>query len=149
MITRPTRITGLTSTLIDNIFTNVPTRIIDTVILAVDISDHLPVLIYLDLTPLTKTENDVFLSRNISDNNMEQFKLLLEDIDWSLVLNLCTQNNPTTAYDIFVDLFKAAYDKAFPLQPRTSHKRNSCKQPWCMDDQWPAEVLQNQIKTLS
>jgi len=130
MITRPTRINGPTSTLIDNILTNAPTRVIETVILAADISDHLPVLMHLDLSPLSNTEPTVYLSRNINDSNMEQFKFLLSEIDWSLVLDLCNQNSPTAAYDAFVGLFKAAYDKAFPLLPRTRHKRHSPKQPW-------------------
>lgn len=130
MITRPTRIIGPSSTLIDNILTNVPTRVIDSVIVAADISDHLPVLIHLDLTPLSNNESAIHLSRNVNDSNMEQFKSLLLEIDWSLVLDSCNQNNPTAAYDSFVGLFKAAYDKAFPLLPRTRHKRHSPRQPW-------------------
>ena len=40
-ITRPTRITASTSTLIDNILTTTPACVLDSVIIASDISDHL------------------------------------------------------------------------------------------------------------
>ena len=65
MITRPTRINDSTSTLIDNILTNVPTRVIDTVILAADISDHLTVLMLLNLSPLSNTERILFTSHDV------------------------------------------------------------------------------------
>ena len=129
-ITRPTRITEYTSTLIDNILTNTPSRIIESAILTADISDHLPVLIFLDLNPLLSSESNIYLTRNVCDNNMEQFKVLLEKIDWSSVLDLCNKYETTAAYDLFIHFFKLAYDKAFPILPKTNHKRDSPKQPW-------------------
>src|SRR6218665_3167678 len=42
LISQPTRITTTTSTLIDNIFTNLPQRVVETVIVVSDIYDHLP-----------------------------------------------------------------------------------------------------------
>ena len=48
-ILRPTRITSYTATLIDNIFTNSLTNNQDSCICISDISDHLPVLLYIDL----------------------------------------------------------------------------------------------------
>ncbi len=130
MITSPTRFAGRTATLIDNIFTNAPTQVTSAIILSADISDHLPVLIHLDLTPLTKTGPTTYFSRNINDSSMEHFKILLTEIDWSSVLDICKQNDPSAAYDTFVGLFKVAYDKAFPLLQCTRHKRNFFKQPW-------------------
>src|SRR6218665_3224111 len=48
-ITRPTRIRATTSTLIDNIFTSTPANVLDSLIVVTDVSDHLPILINLDL----------------------------------------------------------------------------------------------------
>ena len=67
MITSPTRFAGRTATLIDNIFTNAPAQVTSAIILSADISDHLPVLIHLDLAPL-KTGPTTYFSRNINDS---------------------------------------------------------------------------------
>src|SRR6218665_2230971 len=48
-ILRPTRITEFSSTLIDNIFTNCPNYNMDSCILIDDISDHLPIMLCIDL----------------------------------------------------------------------------------------------------
>src|SRR6218665_2989123 len=45
VITRPTRITDHSSTLIDNLFTNAWPKLINSSIIASDISDHLPIIV--------------------------------------------------------------------------------------------------------
>ena len=47
LVTKPTRFTSDSSTLIDNIFTNKPNNVMLSGILITDISDHLPVFLYL------------------------------------------------------------------------------------------------------
>ena len=49
LITKPTRFTSDSSTLIDNIFTNMPNNVMLSGILITDISDHLPVF-YISVT---------------------------------------------------------------------------------------------------
>jgi|SRR6218665_808681 len=102
MITSPARFAGRISTLIYNIFTNVHIQATSAIILSADISDHLPVLIHLDLAPLTKTEPTTYFSRNLNGNSMERFKILLTEIDWSPVIDLCKSNDPTVAYHLSV-----------------------------------------------
>ena len=46
LITKATRITNYTSTLIDHIYTNVPEKIIKAGICVADISDHLPIFLF-------------------------------------------------------------------------------------------------------
>ena len=57
IITRPTRLTAHTATLIDNIFTNCLTQIITNGIIINDISDHLPIFASFnnEKLPYTKT----------------------------------------------------------------------------------------------
>src|SRR6218665_2424480 len=52
LISQPARITTTTSTLIDNIFTNLPQCVVETVIVVSDISDHLPLLTWLNTTQI-------------------------------------------------------------------------------------------------
>ena len=51
VITQPTRITLNTATLIDNFFTNRISKIIDSAIIVEDISDHLPIMTWIEITP--------------------------------------------------------------------------------------------------
>ena len=46
LITKPTRITYHTSTLIDDIYTNTPEKVIKSGICLADISDHLPIFLH-------------------------------------------------------------------------------------------------------
>src|SRR6218665_3450330 len=61
-ILRPTRITEFSATLIDNIFTNSLCQDLDSCILIEDISDHLPILLFLNLNP-PSTTNPINLNK--------------------------------------------------------------------------------------
>jgi len=52
LITNPTRITPTGCTIIDHIYTNFPTEKLTPDILINDLSDHLPVLVFIKSTPL-------------------------------------------------------------------------------------------------
>jgi hypothetical protein len=77
MILQPTRITPTTATLIDNIFTNSPVSVTNSAIIISDISDHLPIITWIENTskPLNKLGNPQ-LVRTINDNTTSNFKLL-------------------------------------------------------------------------
>lgn len=100
-ITRPTRITTHSSTLIDNIFSNVWARISLSSIIASDISDHLPVLTSFELdSPIPK----YFESNERRLINEEQNKIFLSrlsEMDWSPIYEACNSNNANLAYDLF------------------------------------------------
>jgi hypothetical protein len=73
-INKPTRVTGTTATLIDNIFTNLPNNPHNIqVIIPSDISDHFPVCYFaIDLCNLTEKEN-IIRRRDFSKRNMDKF----------------------------------------------------------------------------
>ncbi len=60
LITKPTRITDYTSTLIDHIYTNAPIHNTVSGICLVDISDHLPVFCISDMFIKKKERDNVF-----------------------------------------------------------------------------------------
>ena len=129
-ITKPTRITSNTSTLIDNILSNCISKMIDSFIIVTDISDHLPVMVRVNLTLSYKPFYTCSQTRKIDETSIAQFKSQLAKLDWSLVHTLCCKDNPDAAYDEFFSLFKAAYNTAFPLINKTMNNRNKFKNPW-------------------
>jgi len=95
-----------------------------------DISDHLPVLAWVDLTPLplySKTDNS---TRRINDQLIEHLGIVLSQIDWSRVSAACEAGDPNLAYALFYDLLKNAYDQVFPVVQTSQRKSNAPKQPW-------------------
>ena len=87
MITKPTRITEHSQTLIDHIYTNTdlttPNYKHKQGILRTDISDHYPVF-YLMLKPnSSKNDNENhYIAREINPTNIAQFCAAIEEIDW-------------------------------------------------------------------
>lgn len=131
LILRPTRITISTATLIDNIFTNFHEGIIESAIIISDISDHLPVITWIDISPVNLyTLGNLKMTRTFSTEGISQLKSMLCNTDWSPVLNLCEDNEPDSSYNEFVKIFKSAYNEAFPLRPPRATKKNTFHQPW-------------------
>ena len=94
LITRPTRFTDNSSSLIDNIFTNKPDAIAG--ILIAGISDHLSIFkqnLILRDKPMFK----MVASRQLTDANINRLKHEFSLIDWSDINNLTNTNQ---AYDL-------------------------------------------------
>lgn len=85
-ITRPTRITSHSSTLIDNIFTNVIDNKVESGIIINDISDHLPVFALVDVT-CEKNLNvlKTTTKRLITVERINALKQSLVEQDWDFV----------------------------------------------------------------
>jgi exonuclease III len=128
LITKPTHFTSTTSTLIDNIFTNVPVNEAITGILVADISDHLPVF-YISgrtiknckSTPLVK------FCRKIDENRIIKFKEELAQTSWSVI---DTSNDVNVSYDYFLQKLTALYNSHFPLEKRTCNLYRNHNKPW-------------------
>ena len=81
LITRPTRITENSATLIDNIFVNKPYLSSFQAILVTDISDHLPIM-YIDTKCPPINSDDFVYRRNLSQGNKQAFRLALANLSW-------------------------------------------------------------------
>jgi len=128
LITKPTRITPTTSTLIDNILVNSISKVLSTAILASDISDHLPVMAWIDLTSPSRCSPITTSTRIFNDVSVSKFKSMIDAIDWRPVQDLCLLNDPQ--YDNFFSLFKTAYDSAFPPVHSSTGSHRKFKNPW-------------------
>src|SRR6218665_1778948 len=85
-------------------------NVLDSLIVVTDVSDHLPILINLDLAPSWIHGTNSSLVRNINDSSMKVFKSLIEQIDWSSTFQLCDLDNTEAAYNSFVNDIKSAYN---------------------------------------
>ena len=98
VITKPTRITSHTATLIDHIYTNTVNRLISG-ILTTDISDHLPVFCMADI-PLKKDNKQIYFRLNFSKFNSESYLQDIYAIDWNAITDQCSDLHEVTAYTI-------------------------------------------------
>ena len=79
LITRPTRITSNTATLIDNIFTNDIDNCAASGLFVTDISDHLPIFCLSSKSQSNQTMNKYITFRDKSAKHMQDFKSALEN----------------------------------------------------------------------
>ena len=93
LISKPTRITSSTATLIDNIFTNNLELNMNSGILYTDlISDHLPVFQVTHLKMIVKPPRQKRFVRFINSKTMSAFRSKLEGVDWSSVYSINSVN---------------------------------------------------------
>ena len=81
MITKPTRITAHSATLIDNIFTNNTTVSSKSGLIISDISDHLPIFSIV-LGDYLRKDSNSFTIRDTSEIRVNEFRHKLENTNW-------------------------------------------------------------------
>ena len=121
-ITRPTRITQSSATLIDNIFMSKNLhRFFELAILLEDISDHLPIVALLKQTKMTTKAPLTFESRNLSQSKLRQINHDLHHIDWISTLD---SDNVDDNFDMLMHNIHSIMDKYSPVKHiRISAKR--------------------------
>ena len=125
-ITKPTRITHDSATLIDNIFLeNRLSTTFKSSLLLDDISDHLPCLLRLEGLKPDKQDKQWVLKRKIMPKAIEHMKSRLSNENWLKLENL----NCEDSFNTFHDTLLQALDKHCPekLVPKKTKKS---AQPW-------------------
>ena len=117
VITRPTRITQTSATLIDHIFVlNKSTQHTAGIIIN-SLSDHYPTF-YLDKCKTQKQKLTPYRARIINEKTIPAFSKLLKETAWQDVL---LDTEPESAFNSFFSKIDAARDLAFPeilIKPR-------------------------------
>ena len=127
-ITRPTRITQQSATLIDNIFISpILQHNFDSTIIINDISDHLPTLTMMKQTRVSDKNAIEFHSRKLNDNKIHQINDEIHAVDWNGVLNSKDCNNN---FNKFCDILHEAMDKIAPLQCIKISGKRHYTEPW-------------------
>ena len=125
LITKPSRISSSSATLIDNIYCN---KILDNNyfngILVTDLSDHFPIFTLLTNYKMNKTR-EVHKNRNLSQRNIIRFSNRMMQINWNFILE---NNDCSDAFTKFLNCFKSAYDDSFPIKRSKNNYLN--KLPW-------------------
>ena len=85
-ISRPTRVTDYSSTLIDNIFTNSSESVSSAHIVYSDISDHLPITVNLNFNQVKPEDKDSASKRCFSTENFSIFQQMLRKTNWQFFL---------------------------------------------------------------
>lgn len=128
VITKPSRITLESVTLIDNICINVIDGEIEGGLLVTDISDHLPVFVVLEMNnklALSKSKQNPSLVRIKSPESIMALKKELINYDWQRVY----VEDVNDSYNAFLDIFLTLYNTHCPVK---EFRRNITKnrKPW-------------------
>lgn len=110
LITKPTRVTSTSATLIDHIWSSQIENNIGNYVIHTDISDHFPIVSQFHLGSIKQEPQFVF-KRVISFTSTEKFISDLALIDWSYVLNIV---NADIAFDLFYTKFYELFQLHFP-----------------------------------
>ena len=116
-ITRPSRITQTSATLIDNIFISAKFQHnYDSGLLVTDISDHLPIMCLLKQTKIVDKNPLTFQSRSLKDEklNIVKNKLYLED--WYGLLN---KSDVDENFNLLNDKISIVLDEVAPVRTIT------------------------------
>ena len=135
LISKPTRITQSTATLIDNIFSN---DIISTDkfngILFTDVSDHFPIFT-INYNSSLKEEYHTFKTRIYSQKNIGVFTNKLRECDWQPILK---NDDGRAAFSTFYNTFCKLYNESFPQKIIRSRYKTRHK--------WLTEGLKKSIR---
>jgi len=125
IITKPTRISSGSATVIDHIITN-STNHCDSLIICNAISDHFPIAHALNfLNPPPKRES--IPTRNFSNENIARFRNATLNYTWNHVLMI---NDTQVAYNAFHDNFMDLFNLYFPVTLKKPNPRFNKIEPW-------------------
>ena len=112
LITKPTRVTHASCTLIDNILSNTCNNTLESGVILNSISDHFPIF-HVTCQTQKKEKPKSFISRDITTEKINQFNEMLSMNIWENVLN---DLNPQSSFDKFYEEFDSAFNLYFPIR---------------------------------
>ena len=126
-ITRPTRITHSTATLIDNIYIKLHNEdLLHSGILTIKLSDHMPVFAFYGKQLRKKPKPVKIKTREFNEANISRIKEKLERYDWT-DLNTLDAND---GYDIFSGKLHSIINKISPEKTITIPSKKVIREPW-------------------
>ena len=138
VISRPTRITNHSATLIDHIYTNKVNKVISSSVVTLDVTDHLGTYIKVSLDgtfdratrPVhRRNDSEICEYRLFNEVNNEKFKQVLESESWNEV-NECS--NADDRYNKFLEIYSKHYNISYPLITKRVRRKNErvLPKPW-------------------
>ena len=138
VISKPTRITDYSMTLIDHVYSNMINKIVSTSVITTDMSDHLATHIVVSLDCNSSTFNatlnqeqiDGAESRIFNAAADQKFKELIDNEQWDIPEGLDADDQ----YDHFITIYNGHYDSAYPVRKNRQRRRNERldPKPWIL-----------------
>ena len=127
LITKPTRVTPHSVTLIDNIFTNNTNVLSKNGLIISNLSDHFPIYSAIATDHHSEKGRHHIIVGDINEIRIQDFKSKLANIDWT-----STKNAPDTnaMYDSFIEKYTGLFDSCFPFKTIKGKALNSFRKPW-------------------
>ena len=127
-ITRPSRITHHSATLINNIYVSDQLhRSFDSMLLINDISDHLLTIALLKQTKLLKQEPLIFESRCLNESKLKAVNHQLMRKDW---IGLLAGSTCDEKFDQFSNILNEVLDKVVPIKKVKISSKRRHTEPW-------------------
>ena len=126
LITKPTRLTSHTATLIDHIYTNTPLQHISAGIATIDISDHLPTFCIANI-PVKRERKKLYL-RDHHNFDKEMYLKDVRNFDWDTVCSSSDNLNEVTLKTI--EAIKTIIDKHAPKKKLSISKNKQLNKLW-------------------
>ena len=127
-ITKPTRITRNTATLIDNIVIgrNYQSAYTSMILLG-DISDHCPTMLELPNIDIYKTEPKRIQTRKLNPINIKKINNILQETNWE---NLLDNFDREESYNVYQTTLNGILDEITPVQEYTINPNKILKEQW-------------------
>ena len=118
LITRPTRITGTTATIVDNICCSELYRNKECGIVLSDATDHMPIFVLCDNSTNVVNHEDPTVKYKIKldEDSLNRLEHDLNDINWEIAMN---ESNPNLAFSRFMKVLSNTYSDACPVKVTT------------------------------
>ena len=140
-ITKLSRVSSKSATLIDNIFSNslLGNQSVLTGLMYCDISDHFPIF-HIDYSNKIKLDDIIIKRRLYSEENIAGFSSALRDHNWNNVLG---NTDPQAAYSTFMTDYMEIYNSSFPLKSFKKGYRN--RKTWLSENLKKAIKIKNNL----
>ena len=140
LITEPTRITPNSSTLIDIILSNEPSKILKSGVLHLGISDHSMVYAVRKFSIPTKNTQKHVTTRSFKNFKSDAFREELKSVPWDII-NKC--NTPDKMVDLWESMFLKIANTHAPMKTRRVRNKKS---PWITSELRKLIINRNIIK---
>jgi len=141
-ITKPTRITPSSSTLIDHIYTTLPLDKVTPGILSNDLYDHLPIFVSIKSAHVEKVNTKAQFKHDFSNFNVEEF---MDEIKETLNSMSINSDNQAAALDDAIGGIKKVLDDHAPLKKMSRTQRRLAQKPWIISDLYKLIKTKNKL----
>ena len=142
LITKPTRITPSSSTLVDHIYTTLPLDKVTPGILTNELSDHLPIFVLIKPAHVEKLNTKAQFKHDFSNCNAEEF---MEETKEALNSMIVNSDNPAAALDDAIGAIKKVLDDYAPLKKMSRTQRKLAQKPWITSDLYKLIKTKNKL----